>query len=982
MKKMLFTVLGIILFSCYGYSQVLADFETSTSGFSYGWGACLSASSIKQAADPTSASKGVLQLSFDASGSDQKGAIGVNATKIDVSKGVLVTYYIYLPKGTPDSLMIKTWAQDNAWTWQDFKYFAKDIPKEKWYPIHFNLDMVIATSSFKKDKPLQMTGLEIGTYNLKGTDLTWKGNILVDNVSLLGVKPVSVAAFETGTESYSLGWGDFATAVAKVADPLSATNGVLGVTLKISGSKDKKSGLGKVVSTIDIKDQKVAVQYVYLPTGTPDSLLVKFWSQDNAWTWVDYKYYAKDLPKGKWFPIIFDLEATKALNSSFIIDKPLQKIGVEFDCSAFGLGTSTWTNTVCIDNVNMIGAKVETKWIIADFEASAGGAYGFSVQTWGPGATGVTNVVDPNNSSNRVLQEALALSASPKNKAVIMKDGITLYTSKPDTQYATGISLDVFIPKDIPLGGQVGLFLAGGAVTSGWEEKALAIDDTTVVRGKWNTIRFDFASLISANKIDRKKPLTMGIQIYYAAAPTYSGNVYHDNLTLYGIEKPVDVVVSPVITARVDTASYAISKFQYIRIDWIDNTVGTETYNVYFSTKPITNVKDSGVIKLGSGIPHGVQSWAHRPFDLNQANQTYYYAVTACPDLLTETPLRAECQKGPFTLKASKPVVVQYVKDFATKFVLDGLDKEWSLYKTNQITPDAAGGTRGPQWTKTSTDINFKITYVIDDKYLYFSGDVTDDDLRNDTLMQAWEGDALEMYMGIYDVTKLKEYHPKGLDRTIGDWRIGFTDLGTTTLDGGASTYVAGVEAAVYQKLTGDGYILEGRIRLDSLAQGKKFAVTNNMMMPLRIDGNDMDPKKGETARGGIVQWGGWSNQVIAQDEDWKRASTFGMMQVIGAPNAVENDASMLPREYKLYTNYPNPFNPATVIKYDLKESGNVSLKVYDVLGRHVATVVDEFQKAGSYNAYFNARSLASGVYIYKLQTGSFEKSMKMLLLK
>lgn len=982
MKKILFTVIGIILFNCYGYSQVMANFETNESGFSYGWGACLSGANVKRVADPTTKSAGVLQLSFDAAGTDQKGAIGADVSKVDVSKAVLVTYYLYLPKGTPDSLMIKVWAQDNAWAWQDVKYFAKDIPKETWFPVHFNIDLIAAMSTFKKDKPFQKTGLEVGTYNLKGADLTWKGDILVDNVSLIGVKPLSIATFDASTDNYGIGWGDFATSALKIADPLSAANGVLGITLKISGSKDKKTGLGKDVSKVDLKDQNVVVQYLYLPTDTPDSVLIKFWAQDNAWAWVDYKYYAKDFPKGKWFPILFDLQATKALNSAFIIDKPLQKIGAEFDCSAFGLSSSTWTGTVCIDNLGMMGAKVESKWVLVDFEAAAGGTYNFSVQGWGPAAISVQNVVDPNNSGNRVLQEALEMTAAPKNKAVIKKDGISIMNTKPDTAYATGISIDVYIPSDMPKGAQVSIFGSGAAIVDGWTEKSYFIDDSAFVAGAWHTLMLSFDQLVKDGKIDRKKTMDMGVQIYYATAPTWTGKVYYDNLTLWGIEKPTGgPLSSPKVVAKVDTANYAISKFQFVKLDWVDNELGTEVYNVYFSKNPITSTKAEGVVKLGSGIPHGIQTWGHRPWEINGANQTYYYAVTASPDGIEETPIIAQCQAGPFTLKASVPAKCQYVKDFASKFTLDGLDKEWTAYKVNQITPDAAGGNRGDAWTKTSTDINFKITYLIDDNYLYFSGDVTDDDLRNDTLMQSWEGDALEMYMGFYDAGKLKEYHPKGLDRTIGDWRIGFTDLGTVTLDGGAATNVSGVEAAVFQKITGDGYILEGRIRLDSVAQGGKFTVLNNMMLPLRVDGNDMDPKKGETARGGIVQWGGWSNKVIAMDEDWKRASTFGMMQVIGGPNAVEND-NVLPKEYRLYSNYPNPFNPSTVIKYDLKENSNVSLKVYDILGREVVTLVNQAQKAGSYSVFFNARSLATGVYIYKLQAGTFEKSMKMLLIK
>jgi len=978
MKKLLFTILGIIIFSCYGYSQVIADFETSENGFVYGWGKCLSSSGVKRIADPTSMSAGVLQLSFDASGSDKEGAIGADISKLDQTNVKYITFYVYLASDTPDSLMLKAWAQDNAWTWVDYKFFAKDIPKGKWFPLQFNVDLAKAANNFDVTKPFQKTGLDIGTWNMPSSALTWKGNILVDNVLFVGVKPTNIATFETGNDNYGIGWGDLATSAVKVADPTSSTNGVLGVTLKISGSKDKNSGLGKDVSAIDITGQKVITQYFYLPADTPDSLLIKFWAQDNAWTWIDYKFYAVNLPKGKWFPLCFDLEGIKALNNSFILDKPLQKVGAQFDVNAFGLTNSTWTNTVYIDNVMYLNAKVETKWVVTDFNAAAGGNYGFTTQSWGPAAVALSNAVDPTNSGNRVLKEDVNFT-SANNKAVIMKSGITLQTTKPDTVTAKYMTLDIWVPADMPkTGGQIGIFGTGSATTT-WLETVYPIDDSVIVRGKWNTLKFDIANYISQGSLNPKLPLDMGIQIYYASNPTWASAIYYDNLTLWGVEAPKGDVVSPKVTVKVDTANFATSKFQYVELDWIDNTVGSEVYNVYYSTKPINSITDPGVIKIGDNIAHGIQNWAHRPWDISAANKTFYYAVTASADGITETPITAQCQAGPVTVKSSIPIKIQYVKDFAKGFSLDGLDNEWSAYKVNQVTPECAGGTRGPQWTPTSTDMNFKITFVADDKYLYFSGDCTDDDLRLDTTMQAWEGDAIEFYMGIYDAAKLSTLHPKNSTNAMGDWRIGFTDLGTVTLAGGAATTVPGCEAAVYQNLSGDGYIIEGRICLDSLASDHNLKVYNNLMLPIRIDLNDYDPKKGETSRGGIVQFGGWPG--VNLDSDWLRPSTFGYAQIVGAPDAVNNTNTM-PRQYKLYSNYPNPFNPATVIKYDLKENGKVSLKVYDILGRQVASLVDQNQKAGSYTVNFNASKLASGVYIYRLQAGSFEKSMKMLLLK
>ncbi|MDR3626821.1 MAG: discoidin domain-containing protein [Ignavibacteriaceae bacterium] len=85
---------------------------------------------------------------------------------------------------------------------------------------------------------------------------------------------------------------------------------------------------------------------------------------------------------------------------------------------------------------------------------------------------------------------------------------------------------------------------------------------------------------------------------------------------------------------------------------------------------------------------------------------------------------------------------------------------------------------------------------------------------------------------------------------------------------------------------------------------------------------------------------------------------------------------------YSLLQNYPNPFNPATIIKYGIPQSGLVTLKVYNVLGQEVACLVNKEQKAGTYNVTFDAAKLASGVYMYKIQSGNYSLIKKMMLLK
>lgn len=86
--------------------------------------------------------------------------------------------------------------------------------------------------------------------------------------------------------------------------------------------------------------------------------------------------------------------------------------------------------------------------------------------------------------------------------------------------------------------------------------------------------------------------------------------------------------------------------------------------------------------------------------------------------------------------------------------------------------------------------------------------------------------------------------------------------------------------------------------------------------------------------------------------------------------------------DFKLSQNYPNPFNPATTIAYSIKSAGLVTLKVYDMLGTDVASLVNERQEAGSYSVEFNAADLPSGMYVYRLTSGNFVETKKLILLK
>ncbi len=121
----------------------------------------------------------------------------------------------------------------------------------------------------------------------------------------------------------------------------------------------------------------------------------------------------------------------------------------------------------------------------------------------------------------------------------------------------------------------------------------------------------------------------------------------------------------------------------------------------------------------------------------------------------------------------------------------------------------------------------------------------------------------------------------------------------------------------------------------------------------------------------------GTSKQLNAQIV----SSLLGDTAFRAAPVGVEQ-VDQVPMQFALEQNYPNPFNPTTVISYQLPVAGKILLKVYDVLGREVATLVNEVKPAGNHSVQWNAQGRASGVYFYRLNTKDFVQAKKLLLLK
>ena len=174
--------------------------------------------------------------------------------------------------------------------------------------------------------------------------------------------------------------------------------------------------------------------------------------------------------------------------------------------------------------------------------------------------------------------------------------------------------------------------------------------------------------------------------------------------------------------------------------------------------------------------------------------------------------------------------------------------------------------------------------------------------------------------------------------------------------------------------VSGDGSIIvgdngNGAFRLSN-AGG--LEALNQVYASILSTGSDLYTALGISSDGQFIVGQG-INGTTNQDE--------GYLLAINGITSVE-ESQLTPGNFVLNQNYPNPFNPSTTINFSIQSSDFVSLKVYDVLGNEVATLVNEKRPAGSYNINFNASQLSSGIYFYKLQAGSFVETKKMILIK
>ena len=445
-------------------------------------------------------------------------------------------------------------------------------------------------------------------------------------------------------------------------------------------------------------------------------------------------------------------------------------------------------------------------------------------------------------------------------------------------------------------------------------------------------------------------------------------------------------------------------------------------YNVYFSGDPITDVSAEGVSLLQrvSAAPYEVRHEVEVPYSFSSSGSTLYYAVTSLSASGTENPdvsnsaveidnpdlavspailsLTDEQAEALFeAVNTTGTVTNEPFPEGSMPFVVDDMHSQLA---DSPVLPDNNDDLSASVWVAYYGGNDAE--GLSPEVWIY--AEVTDDLLSfspaADGPEGAWQYDSIEFGWGNYDVRDAGgsvlggSPHTGMMRGAFPDYQFRLSPHGSAT-DATAKTNVdadgssgakPNLGGAAYESAT-DGYRMLAFFPTPQVKYvgdaDANFPGENDdpRFMPFTVSLNDRD---GGDAREHQITW---SLNPAVNNNWWKTPNQWQTVTMIHSSQYVpvsSEDEPELPEAYALAQNYPNPFNPATTIRFQLPQAEQVTLRVFDVLGREVAALLDNTSLAGGeHTVRFDASGLTSGVYLYRLEAGaSFVQTRRMILVK
>ncbi len=403
-----------------------------------------------------------------------------------------------------------------------------------------------------------------------------------------------------------------------------------------------------------------------------------------------------------------------------------------------------------------------------------------------------------------------------------------------------------------------------------------------------------------------------------------------------------------------------------------------ETYDVYYSSNPITDITAPGVEVAKLNVPENTQLAEHvLRAPLTDQQVSYYYAVNAT-DKVGNVGL-ATSLASPITNTAKGVNIISY-DVVPTNFVADGAITEWGGITPLHLSVDPAHQTAYTVTNSTidgDADLMCDVYLAMDASYLYIAFDIEDDVLVPNASTSSWLNDCPDLFIGLYDWHGAPHgaYH-RGAQP---DYHVRFA-YNRILFDGisGADPVLELGENYFFGEKFPTGYTVEARIPWTTFTPfggDSLFVPQRGMRIPIDYEINDNDDPAG--TRSGQMDYSQFAEGTSYASTSVWTYTWIGNQWTVGV-----NDNDVKKLSYELSQNYPNPFNPTTQIRYTLEKPGFVTLKIYDVLGRQVKELVNGNQNSGVYNVNFDASGLSSGIYMYQINTEGFQSSKKMMLIK
>jgi hypothetical protein len=424
----------------------------------------------------------------------------------------------------------------------------------------------------------------------------------------------------------------------------------------------------------------------------------------------------------------------------------------------------------------------------------------------------------------------------------------------------------------------------------------------------------------------------------------------------------------------------AVPATNYNLVTWTDvDGESGEIYNVYASTEPITDVSSPTVDVVATGVLEGSQAAVHYLYyPLEDTEVTYYYAV-ACQDASNNVGAPGTSSGSVTNMALGIPTISL---DVPENFVADGVFDEWEGIEPFflGVSDNSYGTPSVVNTVDTDDDLSGNVWLAVDDEYLYVAADVIDDVYDGyqpgDGTDGWWMNDVFELFIGLYDQRGAKH---TGMQRgEEPDYKFYFLETGAINDFDNQAVLAENGDGNYFHAGYNPDWVVEAKLALDDIAFGDDilFNAVNGMRIPIEPTFHDNDGS-------------GWEGNLVCSpfnEDNAYQTPTVWSSTWIGDSDipyvVIDDDKNIIADKVILYPNYPNPFNPKTTIRFSLAEDQFVSLGIYNLRGQMVETLLNKTLSAGIHSFDWNAGKVASGIYLYQMQTKDKVLTRKMILMK